>query len=149
MISSLYIKNNGDDVGLFAQISGGGRVASVGLDAARIVGGETSGIDNVGAIAGEVREGKMVEVWAIGRVESRGGRAGGLIGGDDGASAFSLERGWFAGEVVVGGGSDGEGGGLLGGGTNTATPADIRQLGDGARDHGRQQGRRLGRRDAR
>ena len=122
VISSLYIKNNGDDVGLFAQISGGGRVASVGLDAARIVGGETSGIDNVGAIAGEVREGKMVEVWAIGRVESRGGRAGGLIGGDDGASAFSLERGWFAGEVVVGGGSDGEGGGLLGGGTNTATP---------------------------
>ena len=121
VISGLYIDNNDDDVGLFAQISGG-RVASVGLDAARIVGGETSGIDNVGAIAGEVREGKMVEVWAIGRVESRGGRAGGLIGGDDGASAFSLERGWFAGEVVVGGGSDGEGGGLLGGGTNTATP---------------------------
>ena len=121
VISGLYINNSGDDVGLFAQISGG-RVASVGLDAVRIVGGETSNIDNVGAIAGEVRAGEMVEVWAIGRVESRGGRAGGLIGGDDGASAFSLDRGWFAGEVIVGGGSDGEGGGLLGGGTDAATP---------------------------
>ena len=124
VISSLYINNNDDDVGLFAQISGG-RVASVGLDAVRIVGGETSGIDNVGAIAGEVRAGEMVEVWAIGRVESRSGRAGGLVGGDDGASAFSLDRSWFAGEVVEsesGNASTRNGGGLLGGGTNTATP---------------------------
>ena len=124
VISGLYIDNNDDDVGLFAQISGG-RVASVGLDAVRIVGGETSGIDNVGAIAGEVRAGEMVEVWAIGRVESRSGRAGGLVGGDDGASAFSLDRSWFAGEVVEsesGNASTRNGGGLLGGGTNTATP---------------------------
>ena len=122
VISSLYINNSGDDVGLFAQISGG-RVASVGLDAARIVGGETSGIDNAGAIAGVVREGEMVEVWAIGRVESRSGRAGGLVGSDI-TRPLSIDRSWFAGEVVEGESGDAttrNGGGLLGGSTGAAT----------------------------
>ena len=123
VISGLYINNSGDYVGLFAEISGG-RVASVGLDAARIVGGETTNIDNVGAIAGSIDSGEMVEVWAIGRVESRSGRAGGLVGRDF-PGTFSLERSWFAGEVVVGGGSDGEGGGLLGGGTGATAVSQI------------------------
>ena len=123
VISSLYIDNSGNNVGLFADIRGGGRVASVGLDAVRIVGGETSGIDNAGAIAGEVREGEVVEVWAIGRVESRSGRAGGLVGSDI-TRPLSIDRSWFAGEVVEG--ESGEattrnGGGLLGGSTGAAT----------------------------
>ena len=123
VISSLYIDNSGNNVGLFADIRGGGRVASVGLDAVRIVGGETSGIDNAGAIAGEVREGEMVEVWAIGRVESRSGRAGGLVGSDI-TRPLSIDRSWFAGEVVEGESGDAttrNGGGLLGGSTGAAT----------------------------
>ena len=123
VISSLYIDNSGDHVGLFAQIGNGGRVASVGLDAVRIVGGETVGIDNAGAIAGVVREGEMVEVWAIGRVESRSGRAGGLVGSDI-TRPLSIDRSWFAGEVVEGESGDAttrNGGGLLGGSTGAAT----------------------------
>ena len=123
VISSLYINNSGNNVGLFADIRGGGRVASVGLDAVRIVGGETSGIDNAGAIAGEVREGEMVEVWAIGRVESRSGRAGGLVGSDI-TRPLSIDRSWFAGEVVESESGDAttrNGGGLLGGSTGAAT----------------------------
>ena len=119
VIRNLYIDNNGVNVGLFAQIGSGGRVASVGLEAARIVGGDGSGTDNVGAIAGSIGRGEMVEVWAIGRVESGSGRAGGLVGRDT-DDAFSLDRSWFAGEVVEGG--SGDSGGLLGGSTNGAEP---------------------------
>ena len=129
VIRNLYIKNNGNNVGLFARISASvpapaGRVVSVGLEAARIVGGDGSGTDNVGAIAGSIGRGEMVEVWAIGRVESGSGRAGGLVGVDDGPGAFSLERGWFAGEVVESRSGSGirNSGGLLGGSTNSANP---------------------------
>ena len=127
VIRNLYIDNNGDNVGLFAEISGSdsafGRVMSVGLEAAHIVGGDGASADNVGAIVGSIGRGKMVEVWAIGRVESRRGRAGGLVG-RDGSGAFSLDRGWFAGEVVESGSGNvtRNGGGLLGGSTGAANP---------------------------
>ena len=119
VISSLYIKNNGAQVGLFAQINSGGRVASVGLEAARIVGDEDT--NNIGAIAGSIGRGEMVEVWAIGRVESDSGdRVGGLVGrGDNSNGTVSLDRSWFAGEVVAG--ASGNSGGLLGGSTPAAT----------------------------
>ena len=122
VISSLYIDNRsidskGDNFGLFAEIARGGRVMSVGLEAAHIVGGETGYTNNVGAIAGLVREGNMVEVWAIGRIESISGRAGGLVGGDT-HSSLSIDRSWFAGEVVESG--SGDSGGLLGGSTSAA-----------------------------
>ena len=127
VISSLYIDNRSidnesDNFGLFAEIARGGRVMSVGLEAAHIVGGEAGYTNNVGAIAGLARRGEMVEVWAIGRVESISGRAGGLVGGDT-DDPLSIERSWFAGEVVESRSGSGirNSGGLLGGSTGAAT----------------------------
>ena len=89
VVRGLRIDRADDNIGLFAALNA--TVANVGLDGARITGG-----NNVGAIAGSISiDGDLQGVWARGRVQG-GDNVGGLAGRLDSAG---LSSSWFVGQV--------------------------------------------------
>ena len=89
VVRGLRIDRADDNIGLFAALNA--TVANVGLDGARITGG-----NNVGAIVGSISvDGDLQRVWARGRVQG-GDNVGGLAGRLDSAG---LSSSWFAGQV--------------------------------------------------
>ena len=98
VVRGLRINRPSEDfVGLFASATGdnltSARVIDLGLDDARIAGG-----DNVGAIAGSWADrSDLLSVWARGRVTGKEA-VGGLVGGNvRGSGVYSS---WFAGQVA-------------------------------------------------
>ena len=92
VVRGLHIDRASNNIGLFAAVAGGAEwVVNLGLDDARITGG-----NSVGAIAGVVvQTSEARAVWARGRVRG-GDNVGGLIGASSGGI---LSEGWFAGRV--------------------------------------------------
>ena len=92
IVRGLHIDRASNNIGLFAAVAGGAEwVVNLGLDDARITGG-----NSVGAIAGVVvQTSEARAVWARGRVRG-GDNVGGLIGASSGGI---LSEGWFAGRV--------------------------------------------------
>ena len=89
VVRGLRIDRADDNIGLFAALNA--TVANVGLDDARITGG-----NNVGAVVGSISiDGDLQRVWARGRVQG-GDNVGGLAGRLDSAG---LSSSWFAGQV--------------------------------------------------
>ena len=89
VVRGLRIDRADDNIGLFAALNA--TVVNVGLDDARITGG-----NNVGAIVGSISvDGDLQRVWARGRVQG-GDNVGGLAGRLDSAG---LSSSWFVGQV--------------------------------------------------
>jgi len=95
-ISGLYIKNKGDDQGLFGVIGGKGAVKNLNIKAAYIDGG-----DYVGILAGG-SAGTVTECYAYGIVMGDS-IAGGLVGVNEGTVKNSYAAGSVTGRVNVGG----------------------------------------------